>query len=858
MPASSVIVLVFLLLNMISFPVLNAANIKNWPVEIESDAGKITIFQPEVESLSNDMMECNSAVIVQLKNNSTPYYGAIWYESRISTDRDKRTVTLLDITIVADKFHGIDEETVGDIKAYIEQEVPQWVMVMSLDEILTALEYTEEQAVGSEQLNNEAPEIIFATIPSALISVDGIPELKEIEGTGFEYVVNTPFFIVKDTRTGLYYLKGGKRWYSSGNFYKGWSLSESTPQQVISFENESSGQEEELDDNFNGTMPSQIIIRTEPAELLMSNGSPKYAPVKNTSLLYMTNTDDDILMDIGSQEYYVLISGRWYKSKKLDSNDWTFIPPDQLPDDFYNIPEDSPVGNVLASIAGTQDAKEAVLETRIPQTAEIDRNSATLDVTYDGDPVWDDVEGTDIRYAVNTDKAVMYVDNAYYCCDNAVWFRSSRSRGPWTVAVSIPARIREIPPSCPLYHVRYVFIFDYTDDIVRIGYMQGYVQNYIYRGCVFYGTGYHYRPWYRNWYYARPVTYGFNAHYNPYSGWGFSYGVSFGGFRWINQGKYRHSYNEGMWGPDGYRNGLYRGAMLGDKRGFSQHKPTPPKGSQHSQPSLHDRRAYNNVYLNRSNGVSRTGNERFDPKTGKQISGSSSSGRRAGTSVRSNNLYSDESGNVYKNRNNGEWKSKTNKPRTESTSRRQLDQTVKQSSATTSGRQTTSPVQNRTSTSTTQRQPAKQTTAPNRQTNSISPKQQSGTSRQSRPSGSSVQNKPSTSTGRNQQSTTVNQQSTTVNQSQKPAGRNKASENQSRQNLDNQYNSRVRSSERTNTYNSNKTQYQYTQPAKSSSSSTETKQSRPAVKDAPAQRSSQPASKKPAPAKNTSTRQGRR
>src|SRR5439155_7831044 len=92
-----------------------------------------------------------------------------------------------------------------------------------------------------------------------------------------------------------------------------------------------------------------IIVSTSPAELIQSNGEPNFTPIQGTNLLYMSNSDNDIFMDENSQKYFVLISGRWFQTKNLNSNDWKYISADQLPGDFAKIPPGSPKDNVLAS-----------------------------------------------------------------------------------------------------------------------------------------------------------------------------------------------------------------------------------------------------------------------------------------------------------------------------------------------------------------------------------------------------------------------------------------------------------------------------------------------------------------------------
>ena len=111
-------------------------------------------------------------------------------------------------------------------------------------------------------------------------------------------------------------------------------------------------------------------------------------------------------MDENSQQYFVLISGSWYQTKNLNADNWKYIPADQLPADFAKIPPGSPKDNVLASVAGTDAARDAVMDAEIPQTAKVDRNTATTTVTYDGQPKFTDIDGTNLQYAVNTSSTV--------------------------------------------------------------------------------------------------------------------------------------------------------------------------------------------------------------------------------------------------------------------------------------------------------------------------------------------------------------------------------------------------------------------------------------------------------------------
>lgn len=627
-----------------------------WPKKIETKNGDIIIYQPQTESYSGDMLEARAAVSVT-KPGLSPVFGAMWFECRVSTDRDERIVELVDLKVSAAKFPETSQADVEELSSFLETEIPKFNIQLSLDRLLASLEMDEGGSGAAPDYNNEAPEIIYSTKPAVLVYVDGDPILKDSEISNLQYVVNTPFFIAKDIKSETYYIKGGEHWFSSKDPKSGWENIDNPPKNVVKLAEENMPEEEgETEDpevqNETDVVP-EIIVRTTPAELLLSNGDAEYIPIGETTLLYMSNTDADIIMDIATQHYYILLAGRWYTSSSLTNNDWTYLKPTDLPEEFKNIPSESAMASVKSSVSGTQEAREAVLENQIPQTAEVSREDATVEVTYDGDPQFDYIEETTMKYGVNTDKSVLLINNKYYCCDNAIWFVSGSATGPWEVCVEVPAEVQNIPPESPVYNVKYVYVYDYSPTIVYVGYTPGYVYSYSYMGCVYYGTGYYYRPWYHTYYYPRPVTYGFGVHYNPYSGWGFSATASRGWFSvsvhsggyWGPSG-YRHGYNHGY--HNGYRHGYNRGAAAGYRAGYNQ-------GQRNA--------ASNNVYNKRQNGVARTGNKSYNPKTGQQLSRDTRQNNATRQTPQkgkgANNVYTDKNGKVYK-RDGDKWKTQEN------------------------------------------------------------------------------------------------------------------------------------------------------------------------------------------------------
>jgi hypothetical protein len=543
----------FLLMTTLWLTTVKASSANEWPKVIKTSQAKITVYQPQPLSLKENKMECMAAVSILENKSSNPVFGSIWADAMMGTNRDRRSVTLESLTITNARFPGItDAATVSRYKSMIEADAPKWNLVMSLDELLATLDMSKKEQSLSEELAVDPPTIIFKAEYSVLVVIDGEPIWERDSESGFDRVVNTPFTILRNENKQLY-LYGGGFWYNSIVVEGPWNPITALPKNLQSID-KSIKQSEKENNIEKSAVPAKIVVSFEPTELIQSDGRAEFTPLEGTGLLFMTNSEDEIFMHTDSQKYFVLISGRWYRSGAL-SGPWQYVAADQLPEDFANINSDSPMGSVLANVAGTEEAREAVIDAQIPQTAKVDRNNATASVEYDGDPKFVQVEGTSLNYAVNTSSPVIKAEGLYYVVENGVWFISKRPDGPWEVATMRPQAVAKIPPSCPVYNIKYVYIYDVTPEYVYMGYTPGYLGTYIYGPVVVYGTGYHYRPWYGRYYYPRPGTWGFNMHYNPWTGWSLGIHYSYG---WLHYDVWRShawhaGYGGGWWGPTVYR-----------------------------------------------------------------------------------------------------------------------------------------------------------------------------------------------------------------------------------------------------------------------------------------------------------------
>ncbi|NJN64943.1 MAG: carbohydrate-binding family V/XII [Acidobacteria bacterium] len=560
----------------------------SWPREVRSGDAKITLYQPQPDSLDGNVVTARAAISVDRKGSEGPVFGAIWVTAELEIDRESDLALVAEVTVDRVRFPGLadDDPKAADLKTFLEKEVPTWELEFTVDEIRRSLEAVDASVEG---LRHDPPKIIVSDRPAILISFDGDPKLDAIENTPFQRIINSPFPIVFDPSAKRYYLYGSVVWFAAADPLGEWKPIDSPPKAVADLfaARADSGDEAAPPDAGESVPPEKlrqatIYSSTEPTELIVTDGAPEFQPLVEGDVLFVTNTDDDLFVEVETQRYFTVISGRWFAAPKL-SGPWDFVDPEKLPAEFAKIPESSPKARVLAHVPGTDQAKDAVMDSIIPETAAVKRSEAKFDAEYDGDPEFEKIDGTKLRYAINTASQIIEADGRYYACEQGVWFVANAPEGPWSLSETRPNGVDDIPASSPVHNVRYVHIYDVTPDVVYVGYTPGYTWVMPYRGVVVYGTGWYYRPWYRRYYYPRFRTWGFHATYDPWYGWrlGMSWNVGWVTFSW-GWGRhwgswhhgYRHGYRNGYW--NGYWQGYWDGMHAGGWWGPGGYRPRPP------------------------------------------------------------------------------------------------------------------------------------------------------------------------------------------------------------------------------------------------------------------------------------------
>lgn len=630
-------------------------NATEWPQELNGDKGNIIIYQPQPEKLIGNILTGRAAMQLELHANKEPVFGVFWFSSTIETDRSTNSVIIKNIEVTKVGWSDSTESDEMKFTQFVEDKLQNSSFAASLSKLTATLSNAETVKQSLENIKNDAPIILFENELAVLLSYDGKPIFKEIENSLYQRALNTQFAVVKVKNEQQYYLTSGSLWYQASNELGPWKVTTNPPTDLVAM---IAKDDKEASKNKPAIAPL-VITATKPTELIVSDGKPEWVSLTGGKLLYVKNTETPWLREISSGDMYILLSGRWFK-RGSERNPWTFIRADKLPKSFKDIPPESDIGGLRSSVAGTDEANQAILDAQIPQTAAIKRSEAKLTVQYDGEPKFVLIEGTDVEHAVNTNAQVLKIENKFYAVDNGVWFVADTAKGAWIVADSIPtSAIAQIPPSSPVYNTTYVKIYDSTPEIVYVGYTPGYMWSYPYYGVPIYGTGWYYPPYYGAWYYPRPPTWGMHIGYNPWTGWRvgvswgspfFRVGVSWGG------GYHRH-----------YRPccGYYGGHRGGYRRGHSTNIHVNGNINIGNSVSVGNRaRVSNNISKSpnnlKNNKRSNLYNSNQNKSRNAKVTNQKSNVQKArSTSKRTNNLYSDRQGNVVRD-NNGQWQQRSN------------------------------------------------------------------------------------------------------------------------------------------------------------------------------------------------------
>lgn len=298
---------------------------ETWPRVVDDRGFHLVIYQPQVDSWKMNRLEAHAAVTASSEGSSSESFGIVKLSARTGVDKETRTVSIEDLKINSVSFPGAKTDQ-GELEKALRATLPDWPTTVSLDRLLADLSINGAEAQPqSAPLKADPPRIIFSQVPSVLVLIDGEPRTQPVgPSTHYTRVLNTPALILFDTSASRYYLDGNTLWMTAANLDGPWIQAINPPPDLNQIKAQIlQTEEKDPHDHTKDTQspvptapPSAVFVSATPAELIQTTGPPRFAPIPKTQLAYVTNTASDISRDAKTQDYYVLLAGRWYRASK--------------------------------------------------------------------------------------------------------------------------------------------------------------------------------------------------------------------------------------------------------------------------------------------------------------------------------------------------------------------------------------------------------------------------------------------------------------------------------------------------------------------------------------------------------------
>jgi hypothetical protein len=659
-----------------STPAPGQSGDSSWPRERYQDGNRLIVYQPQVDDWKNFQdLSWRMAVSLTPKSGKT-VVGVVEMKGTTSIDNVAKLVNISNLQITGTYFPSLDKATAEKMEQAFKTFVPSTFHISLFHLIASTPKNAPPPGV---QLNNDPPKIFVGYRPSILLSVNGDPVLSVVPNTNLQFVANTQWPLFLDESASTYYLAVGQQWLTASKLDGQWSATKKLPPEMskVPQDKQWSGLKKFIPPPANTKGPTPEVFYSEkPAEIILFDGQPAYAQIPNTQLEYATNTNSVVFQYKPTKQFYYLTAGRWFSAADLQGP-WTYATPD-LPPDFAKIPVSSPASAILATVPGTEEAKDAVLLAQVPTTMTVKPTEAAAKakVAYAGDPKFELIKGTSMQYATNTADKVIELEGTYYLCLQGVWFMAPTPTGQWTTCMAVPKEIYTIPASSPVYNVTYVTQTANSDGTVTSNYTAGYLGTFILgaaTGAILAdGSGYWWPPYCNaGYYYPYPATY-----CGAYYGYGYHYGTPYYDY---NTGAY--GWHGSAYGPNGsaswgagynpYTGTYARGGTVSTPYGtrsaaqaYNPYTGTYAQTRQGSSPTAQ----WGSSYVSRGNQSATTGHYSTANGTvagastsagGKAVGANTAWGNSAAGKTASGNMYAEHDGNVYKNTGNG-WEKNDN------------------------------------------------------------------------------------------------------------------------------------------------------------------------------------------------------
>src|SRR5262245_56290632 len=133
------------------------SNAGGWPREIETANARISVYEPQLETLKGNHLTSRAAISVVQAGASLPVFGGLWLDADLDTDAARRTATPANVKVLEIRFPNLDASEASEWRQVVASEFARWKLTFSLDRLLAELKLLEERKGAALSLKAEVP-----------------------------------------------------------------------------------------------------------------------------------------------------------------------------------------------------------------------------------------------------------------------------------------------------------------------------------------------------------------------------------------------------------------------------------------------------------------------------------------------------------------------------------------------------------------------------------------------------------------------------------------------------------------------------------------------------------------------------
>src|SRR5512135_1107233 len=264
-----------------------------WPKKLQLGDTSVTLDAPEAESLAGSKLKARGTARIQRTEDAGAAVATLWYEADVRIDRERRIVTLVSVSVPRVQLPGAPPARQQRLATRLGQAVTRHRLTLPLDDVLAAARLAARRDETPPRLGTDPPKIVFETEPAVLVVFDGAPRFRAVEGTTLERALNTPFLVLRDPASNACYLDGGTMWFRAPDAEGPWSKADDEVAKAT----------KDAD-----TRVPKILVATEPTELVVSDGAPRWKPEVPGELDAMRNTESDVFRSPSDGRIWLVLS----------------------------------------------------------------------------------------------------------------------------------------------------------------------------------------------------------------------------------------------------------------------------------------------------------------------------------------------------------------------------------------------------------------------------------------------------------------------------------------------------------------------------------------------------------------------